>query len=89
MNLVKLMLHNMKVPFSVIGVSKAWLDEQTSDLVYIAGYQFISSHQKNKIGGGTGLYLQNHFEYKLHPDCTLSDPDTLESLFVEISNPKG
>ena len=75
--------------FSVIGISETWLNDHTSDQVDIPGYNFISNHRTSKIGGGIGLYLLDYFEYKLLSDCNISDPDTLECLFVAIRNPHG
>ena len=83
------MIANFLKPFSAIGVSETWLSDQNFNFIDIPGYHFISNHRKNKTGGGTDLYLQDHYEYKLLSDCTISDPDTLESLFVEINNPSG
>ena len=59
------------------------------DLVNLPGYCFISNHRSGKTGGGVGLYLQDYLQYKLLQDCTISNPDVIESLFVEISNPHG
>ena len=86
-NLDKLnqMLRNFKKPFSVIGVSETWLADCTAELVDITGYNFVSNHRKSKTGGGIGIYLQNDLQYKLLDECKLSDPETIESLFVVIS----
>ena len=65
------------------------LDDTSFNFVDLPSYHFISNHRKHNTGGGTGLYLQDHYEYKLLSDCTISDPDTLESVFVEINNPSG
>jgi hypothetical protein len=85
----KLLLSHLQGPLSVIGVTETWLNDLTSDQVNIPGYNFVSNHRKSKTGGGTGIYLQNCLEYKLHPECSFSDPDVIESLFVEIDVPSG
>ena len=85
----KILLANMKKTFSLIGVSETWLNDLTSDLVNMSGYSFVSNHQKSKTGGGVGLYLKNNLDYKLLSECNFSDPDLIESLFVEINVPKG
>ena len=69
------MLGNLRNLFSVIGVSETWLNDTTAEQVDITGYNFVSNHRKSKSGGGVGIYLQNDLEYKLRPDCNLSDPD--------------
>ena len=49
---------------------------------------FVSNHRKYKTGGG-GIYLQNDLQYKLLNECKLSDSETTESIFVEITVPFG
>ena len=61
---LKIMLTKISRLFSVIGISETWLNDHTSDQVNITGYNFISNHRTSKIGGGIGLYLLHHFEYK-------------------------
>ena len=72
-----------------IGISETWLTDCTAELVNITGHNFISNHRKSKTGGGVGIYLQNDFQYKLLNECKLSDPEKIESLFVEITVPHG
>ena len=42
---------------SAIGITETWLNDSTSDLVDILGYNFVLNHRVNKTGGGVGLYL--------------------------------
>jgi len=56
------MIANLHKLFSVISVSETWLNEQTSKLVDIPGYHFISNPRKHKTGVGTALYLQDNYE---------------------------
>ena len=79
----------MRKSFSIIGVSETWLNDETPDLVNFSGKNLISNHRLNKVGGGVGLYLQSHFQYKLIQDCTISNPQVIESLFLKIANPNG
>ena len=83
------MLGSLKKPFSVIRISETWLTDCTAELVNITGYNFVSNLRKSKTGGGVGIYLQNDLQYKLLNECKLSDPETIESLFVEITVPHG
>ena len=85
----KILTRNLRKFFSIIGVSETWLNDETSDLVNFSGHNFISNHRLNKVGGGVGLYLQSHFQCKLIQDCTISNPEVIESLFLEIANPNG
>ena len=73
----------------MIGISETWLTDCTAELVNITGYSFISNHRKSKTGGGVGIYLHNDLQYKLLKECKLSDPEIIESLFVEITVPHG
>ena len=72
-----------------IGISETWLTDCTAELVNITGHNFVSNHRKSKTGGGVDIYLQNDFQYKLLNECKLSDPEKIESLFVEITVPHG
>ena len=85
----KSLIANLHKSFCAIGISETWLNDQTFDLVNVPGYCFISNHRSGKTGGGVGLYLQDHLQYKLLQDCTISNPDVIESMFVEIPNPHG
>ena len=86
---LNVILKNLNRTFSVLGVSETWLTESTSDLVNIAGYNFVSSHRKSKAGSGVGIYLQNDIEYKVIKECRFYDPEVIESIFVEIIVPQG
>ena len=86
---LNLMLGSFKKSFSVIVISETWLTDYTVELVNITGYSFISNHRKSKTGGGVGFYLHNDLQYKLINECKLSDPEVIESLFVEITVPHG
>ena len=84
-----LTLGNLLKPFSVVGVSETWLDDATSELVNITGYNFVSNNRKSRTGGGVGIYLHKDLDYKLLPNCHFSDSELIESLFVEINVPHG
>jgi len=83
------MLGSLKKSFAVIGISETWLTECTTELVNITGYSFISNHSKSKTGGGVGIYLHNDLRYKILNEYKLSDPEVIESLFVEITVSHG
>ena len=38
--------------------------------------------------GGTLLYIANHLSYKCHNDLNIYKKNELESIFIEIVNPK-
>ena len=61
LNKLKLIMMNMQTAPSVIGVRETWLNDATSELVNIIGYNFISNRRISKSGGGVGIYglIQN------------------------------
>ena len=75
--------------FSVIAVSETWLHRSNSDLFHLPGYHFISSHREHKAGGGVGLYIQSHLEFKLRTDLQSPNNALYESIPVEIIQPRG
>lgn len=83
----KTLIDNLTHHFKVIGISETWLDENSYESVNVPGYNFISNYRTSKKGGGTGIYLQESLEYKIREDCNFSKPDTIESVFAEISIP--
>ncbi|XP_068687094.1 fibrillin-1-like isoform X1 [Montipora foliosa] len=53
-----------------------------------SGYHFISSHREHKAGGGVGLYIQSHLEFKLRTDLQSPNNALYESILVEIIQPR-
>ena len=74
--------------FHAIGISETWLNEY-SHSVSIENYDFIHSHRKNRRGGGVGLYLGNNLDYKVRQNLKFENSETTDSLFVEVTVPKG
>ena len=74
---------------TAIGISETWLNDTTSDRVNLPGYNFLSCHRTARSGGGVGLYLRNDLEYRICSECNFSDPNMIESLFVEIFVPNS
>ena len=85
----EILLTNLRKSFSVIAITETWLNDLTSDLVNMPGYNFVSNNRKSKIGGGVGLYLKNNLQYKICSECTYSNPDVIEFLYVEINVSHG
>ena len=77
-------LGRIALNFSVIGITETWLDDisHSSD---IPGFNFIHNHRVDRVGGGVGLYLADHLNFKQRAD--FSD-GCAESLFVEINRTK-
>ena len=77
-------LGQLRVKFPIIGISETWLDDcyHFSD---IAGYNFLHKPRVNRIGGGVGLYIGEHFNYKERHDLAFPEDKSAESLFVKIN----
>ena len=80
-------LGQVRVKFPIIGISETWLDDcyHCSD---IAGYNFLHKPRVNLIGGGVGLYIGEHLNYKERHDLSFPEDKSAESLFVEINRIK-
>ena len=53
------------------------------------GYNFVSNHRANRIGGELGsLSTKLSHNYKILPEVIVSDANIIESLFVEIFIPR-
>ena len=86
---LKSLVENSCQSFTAIGISETWLNDTTSDRVNLPGYNFLSCHRTARSGGGVGLYLRNDLEYRICSECNFSDPNVIESLFVEIFVPNS
>ena len=80
-------LGQVRVKFPIIGISETWLDDyyHFSDT---AGYNFLHKPRVNRIGGGVGLYIGEHLNYKERHDLAFPEDKSAESLFVEINRTK-
>ena len=56
--------------------------------ICIAGYNFLHKPRVNRIGGGVGLYISEHLNYKQRHDLAFPEDKSAESLFVEINRTK-
>ena len=72
--------------FSVLAITETWVKESNVNDLGFEGYNFVSNHRTNKIGGGVGLFMDQNFSYKIVPEFNVSDPNIIKSLFVEIFN---
>ena len=80
-------LGQLRVKFPIIGISETWLDDcyYFSDIV---SYNFLHKPRVNHIGGGVGLYIGEHLNYKERHDLAFPEDKSAESLFVEINRIK-
>ena len=53
-------LENLKIKFTILGVTETWLTDINSNLYNLQNYSFIEKHRTNRSGGGVGIYLPEH-----------------------------
>ena len=78
------LLANINHKFSVLAVTETCVKESNVNDLSFEGYNFVSNHHANKIGGGVELFIDQNFSYKILPELNVSDANIIESLFVEI-----
>ena len=82
------LLANINHKFSVLAITETWVKESNVNDLSFEGYNFVSNHRANRIGGGVGLFIDQNFSYKILPKFNVSDGNIIESLFVEIFIPQ-
>ena len=82
------LLANVNHKFSVLAKNETWVKESNVNDLSFEGYNFVSNHRANKIGGGVGLFIDQNFSYKILPEFNVSDANIIESLFVEVCIPR-
>ena len=78
------LLANINYKFSVLAITETWVKESNVNDLSFEGYNFVSNHRANKIGGGVGLFIDQNFSYKILPEFNVSDANIIGSLFVEM-----
>ena len=79
-------LTTIDVTFSIIGISETWL-QSSSASTHIDVYNFISKCRSDRPGGGVGLFIGSHLDFKQRTDLDFFNSDILESIFIEIRRP--
>ena len=69
--------------FSVIGITETWLQDSDHSCD-IPGYNFIHNHRPDRSGGGVGLFIRDHLDFKERADLSIQG-DSAETFFVEIN----
>ena len=57
--------------FSVIGMSKTWLDTDTESVIQLPDYTFINTNRELKNGGGVGMFISSSINYSVRSDLNL------------------
>ena len=82
------LLANINHKFSVLAITETWVKESNVNDLSFEGYNFVSNHRANRIGGGVGLFIDQNFPNKILPEFNVSDANIIESPFVEIFIPR-
>ncbi|XP_065684726.1 uncharacterized protein LOC136096953 [Hydra vulgaris] len=83
------LLQSTKLEFDIIGISEIRLNKnrpQTSNIT-LNGYSHEHTPSESQAGGAL-LYINNRLAYKPRNDLLIYKPKELESIFIEIINPK-
>ena len=78
-----------KTKFDIIAISETRITKQVSlsNNLNLNNYSFEFTPTET-CAGGTLLYIANHLSYKCHNDLNIYKKNELESIFIEIVNPK-
>ena len=69
--------------FSVIGISKTWLNENNADLYDLNGHVTIKGCRKQRRGCGVPLYIRDEISFATRNDLGFFDSE-MESILIEI-----
>ena len=82
-------LNDIKGKFSVIVLSKTWIDNDKVDsnlLFHIPNYSFIHEKRKtNRKGGRLGIYVHKTLDFKILPNLA-KNTENIETFTIEIEN---
>ena len=81
------LIHIAASPIMAIAISETWLNTTNQNYYQIAGYNFVSQPRIGKSGGGTGIFLQTHYNFSIRTDLCHNN-EYIECLFIEISQTK-
>ena len=85
----KNLINTLDTNFQIIGLTDTWLNNNNNDCFTLNEYEFLGSNRTQKRGGGVGLYVSKHLEFKNRNDLDKNIEDTIETKFVEIINNYG
>ena len=76
-------ISNLKVNFTVIGLSETWLNETNHMIYNIDGYNAISKYRTGRIGGGVTIYVNDMLHIIQRDDIAVFN-EYVESVVIEI-----
>ena len=84
LNAFEFYLDMLQMYFSIIGITRTWLNKSTCDLYFLTNYEMAEQHHGHKGGGGVALFIRNETQYKICKDLQVFN-DYCESIFVDIA----
>ena len=88
---LRIILKTLNFPFDFICITESKIIKDTdpkTDLS-ISDYQFPLNKGTESTKGGVMIYPKSGIEFKPRPDLNIYKPKELESVFLEVINPKG
>lgn len=76
------LLSTLNKKFVVVGITETWLQDLSLG-VKIDGYNFVYKNRSAKTGGGVGLYVSDHLDFRIRTDIYAYEDEVMESLFIE------
>ena len=81
---LEIMLSNLCIQFTIIGISETWFNEHSVQCYGINGYKGEHQFRVDRRGGGVSIFICNTIDYKSRTDLNILNENT-ESVFIEIS----
>ena len=81
---LEVLLSNLSIKFSVIGLSETWFTELNLHHYGINSYNCEHKIRQERRGGGVSLFIDDNIDYKIRSDLDVLN-DNVESIFIEIS----
>ncbi len=88
-DLFKNLIDTLDIPFQIIGLTETWLNDNNMDCFTLNEHKYFGSNRPNKKGGGVGLYVSKHLEYKSRNDLDKNVDNIIETRFIEVLNKCG
>ena len=73
----KKLINILDANFQIIGLTETWLHNNNNDCSTLKEYEFLGSYRTQKRGGGVGLYVSKHLEFKNRNDLDKNIEDTI------------
>lgn len=81
---IQLLLSALDNPFSLIGISETWLNDDDKNLFDLPSYKSEYSHRANNNHGGVAVYIKSNVHYNRRYDIELDVIDC-ESVWVQLN----